>query len=223
MNKVQIEPQKRFRPNDLAERWRCWAHTRKGNRCNTLITSREGEPIPIPYCDKHLKSGDGALKVVGHAVAGKCLVARYDLPKGYKIAFHGMRGRCDRCDKEDRAISYYPPNKSTGKNKDKDGGRVINYNGVLNPAGTGDLMQYAACPGPSERQNMRSTFTYWGVRNGKLGGLEFITLEHIPANSQLVHWYGPGWWSARGVKRIDVGTKLYAAPKRLCVQNNDAA
>lgn len=41
-----------------------------------MVSSREGEPVPIPYCDVHLKSGDGALKVVRHPIAGKCLVAR---------------------------------------------------------------------------------------------------------------------------------------------------
>merc|ERR1711966_300404 len=141
---------------------------------------REGEIIPIPYCNVHLKSGDGALKVVKHPIAGKCLVARYRLPAKYKIVFHGKRGRCQTCDKEDRAISYYPPNKDTGRNKDSNGNISVNYNGVLNPGGTGDMIQYAACPGPGERQNMRSTFHYWGIRNGTIGGLEFMTLEPIP-------------------------------------------
>lgn len=60
----------------------------------------------------------------------------------------------------------------------------------------------------------RSTFQYWGKRNGVLGGLEFITLETVPKNTQLCHWYGSGWWDAREVKRVDVGTKSYPAPKR---------
>lgn len=66
----------------------------------------------------------------------------------------------------------------------------------------------------SERQNLKSTFSYYGLRNGILGGLEFITLEKIPKSSQLCHWYGPGWWSARGIKRMNVGTDKYPAPKR---------
>ena len=135
---------------------------------------------------------------------------RYDLPAKYRIVFWGKRGRCDDCNKEDRAISYYPPCPSSGRRKED----VDTYNGVLNPAGLGDIIQYAACPGPNERQNMRSTSQYWGVRNGNLGGLEFITLEPVPKDTQLCHWYGPGWWSARGVKRMDVGTKKYPAPLR---------
>ena len=37
--------------------------------------------------------------------------------------------------------------------------RVDNYNGVLNPI-KGDLVQFAACPGPGERQNMRYVLLY---------------------------------------------------------------
>jgi hypothetical protein len=135
------------------------------------------------------------------------------------MAYWGKRGRCSTCDVEDRAISYYPPNKITGSNIDPKipGGRTLkrhNYNGVLNPGGTGDVIQYAACPGPNEKQNMRSTFQYFGLRNGDLGGLEFVTLVPVPKNTQLLHWYGSGWWEERGIKRADVGTKRYPAPLR---------
>jgi hypothetical protein len=129
----------------------CWAHSRTGTRCTSLVHSREGEPIPIPYCARHLQSGDGAVKVVSHPFAGKALVARYNLPPKYRLAYWGKRGRCETSDKEDRAISYYPPNAVTGRNFDpKVGGRTLkrnNYNGVLNPENTGDVVQYAACPG----------------------------------------------------------------------------
>ena len=54
----------------------CWAHSKTGMRCTRMVKSREGEPVPIPYCDAHLDSGDGALKVVDHPFAGKALVAR---------------------------------------------------------------------------------------------------------------------------------------------------
>ena len=118
-----------------------------------------------------------------------------------------------------RAISFYPPNPVTGSNIDPkvEGGRTLkrnNYNGVLNPGRTGDIIQYAGCPGPNEKQNMRSTFQYYGLRNGIIGGLEFVTLMPIPKNTQLLHWYGSGWWNERGIKRQDVGTKKYPAPLR---------
>eukprot|EP00581_Thalassiosira_minuscula_P014313 CAMPEP_0183727958 /NCGR_PEP_ID=MMETSP0737-20130205/26838_1 /TAXON_ID=385413 /ORGANISM="Thalassiosira miniscula, Strain CCMP1093" /LENGTH=248 /DNA_ID=CAMNT_0025959745 /DNA_START=25 /DNA_END=771 /DNA_ORIENTATION=+ len=204
----------------------CWAHGRTGKRCTAKVSSREGEPIPIPYCDRHLHSGDGALKVVTHPLFGKALVARYNLPAKYRMAYWGLRGKCQTCDVEDRAISFYPPNPKTGTNIDPkvEGGRTLkltNYNGVLNPGGTGDVIQYAACPGPNEVQNMRSTFHYYGLRNGIVGGLEFVTLRPVPKNTQLLHWYGSGWWKERGMKRADVGTKRYPAPRRL-VKSKDA-
>ena len=197
----------------------CWAHTRSGKRCRSLVKSREGEPVPIPYCNRHLAAGDGALKVVEHPFAGRCLVARFDLPANYRVAFFGMRGRCPPCNHEDRSLSYYPPDPLTGSNYilDPDGTKrrkTNNYNGALNPSSTGDLLQYCACPGPSERQNLKSSFQYFGTRNGAMGGLEFVTTERVARNTQLVFWYGSGWWSARGLTRLDVGTRKYPAPRK---------
>jgi hypothetical protein len=149
----KILPQSRSQPQPI----QCWAHTKSGKRCRTIVTSREGEPVPVPYCNVHLKSGDGALKVAPHPFAGHCLVANCDLPKNYRMAFYGNRGRCATSDKEDRSISFYPPNPETGRNF-YPRTRVLkqdNYNGVLNPKDTGDVLQYASCPGPSERQNIR--------------------------------------------------------------------
>jgi len=215
-----VKPQRATRLSDKSS-FQCWAHSRSGKRCSKIVKPREGECIPVPYCNVHLKSGDGALRVIRHPIAGKCLVARFPLPPNYRIAFHGKRGKCRPCDKEDRAISFYPPNPQTGKNRNRDGKIITNnYNGVLNPDQTGDLIQYASCPGPNERQNM-STFQYWGKRNGTYGGLEFLTLEEIPANTQLCHWYGSGWWSARGIKRVNVGLGKYPAPKRIPSKGNE--
>jgi hypothetical protein len=199
----------------------CWALKRTGKRCQAIVQPREGEPIPVPYCGMHLKSGDYALKMVSHKLAGKCLVARFDLPIRYRMAFYGIRGKCAPADKEDRSISFYPPHPLTGSNCYPNTRTLKrnNYNGVLNPEGTGDILQYAACPGPTERQNIKSTFRYWGVRNGHMGGLEFITLEPIPKNTMLCHWYGAGWWASRGIQRCDIGTKKYPAPKRNVLDN----
>lgn len=210
---IDILPQS---PVNKSKPVQCWALTHSGKRCQKIVKKREGEAIPIPYCNLHLKAGDHALKVVNHPLAGKCLVARFDLPPKYRMAFHGIRGRCATSDKEDRSISYYPPNPATGSNyyPSTRSLRVDNYNGVLNPKDTCDVLQYAACPGPTERQNCRSTFRYFGKRNGKLGGLEFLTLEAIPKTTLILHWYGSGWWSARDIKRTDIGSKKYPAPKR---------
>jgi len=170
----------------------------------------------VPYCDVHLKSGDGAIRKAPHPFAGHCLVANYDLPKNYRMVFWGNRGRCPTSDKDDRSLSFYPPNPKTGRNyiRFTKTLNTDNYNGVINPSFTGDLMQYSSCPGPNERQNMKSTFQYFGKRNGKVGGLEYMTLEPIPKNTQLCQWYGTGWWSARDIRRQDVGTKRYPAPER---------
>ena len=203
-------------PARIGKPVQCWALIRSGTRCRAMVSSREGEPIPIPYCNRHLKCGDYALKVVRHPMAGHCLIARYDLPPNYRMAFHGLRGRCATSDKEDRSISFYPPNPVTGSNHYPNTRRLRtdNYNGVLNPKDTGDILQFAACPGPDERQNIKSTFRYWGKRNGQMGGLEFVTIERVPKNTMLCHWYGAGWWSARNIRRINVGSARYPAPKR---------
>lgn len=203
-------------PATIRKPVQCWAHSRNAKRCRNIVASREGEPIPIPYCNMHIQAGDSALKVVNHPLAGKCLVARFDLPAKYRMAFHGFRGRCPTSDREDRSMSYYPPNPKTGSNYIPSTRTIKtdNYNGVINPKGTSDLMQYAACPGPNERQNCRMTFRYWGLRNGKYGGTEFITTEPVPKNTMLCFWYGSGWWSARDMKRMDVGSRRFPAPLR---------
>ena len=212
---ISILPQS---PATIRKPVQCWAHCHSGKRCLNIVKSREGEPIQIPYCDLHLRSGgDSALKVVNHSIAGKCLVAKFDLPAKYRIVFVGKRGRCATSDKEDRSLSYYPPNPQTGSNYYPSTRiqKINNYNGVLNPKDTLDKMQYAACPGPNERQNCRSTFRYFGLRNGKLGGLEFTTTEQVPKNTMICIWYGSGWWSARDIKRTDVGSNKFPAPKRI--------
>ena len=99
---TKIIPQGRAKLTDLP--LQCWAHSQTGNRCKIKVPNREGEPIPIPYCDKHLKSGDGALRVVTHPLFGKALVARYDLPANYRMAYWGIRGKCASCDVEDVSL-----------------------------------------------------------------------------------------------------------------------
>jgi hypothetical protein len=141
-----IKPQGRTKPNKPIL---CWAHSKTGNRCSKMVSSREGEPIPIPYCDVHLKAGDGAIRRVSHPFAGHCLVASHDLPKNYRMVLWGYRGRCNSSDKEDRCVSFYPPDPKTGRNfvRFTKALRTDNYNGVFNPKDTGDLLQFASCPG----------------------------------------------------------------------------
>ena len=54
--------------------------------------STRHKACPVPYCERHLKSGDDALKVYQHPKGfGKILVARFNLPKGYRMVYHGLR------------------------------------------------------------------------------------------------------------------------------------
>ena len=87
-----IVPQKPV-PRDRSKTVQCWAHTKSGNRCTCSVarTPEDATPsvrdaLPVPMCAKHMAAGDGALKVVTHPTFGKILVARYDLPKGYRTA-----------------------------------------------------------------------------------------------------------------------------------------
>ena len=51
---ISILPQS---PATIRKPVQCWAHCHSGKRCLNIVKSREGEPIPIPYCDLHLRSG----------------------------------------------------------------------------------------------------------------------------------------------------------------------
>ena len=204
MVKGELLVQKRPKQGEALQ---CIAASKSGKRCTARVHAREeGEEWPIPWCDAHMRTGDGAVKRGKHPRCGDVLVARMAIPKGYRLVYWGRRDRCPRCDKEDRCVSFYPMSKHTGERSA--------YNGVINPGGTDDVMQFASCPGPNELCNMRSTDTYYGQRNGELCGLEFVTTRPIAPNEQLTHWYGPGWFKVREIKRTDVGTKRYPAPRR---------
>ncbi len=99
----------------------CWAHSKAGKRCLCTVarppedaTPCIRDSLPVPLCRTHMSSGDGALKVVKHPTFGKILVARWDLPKGYRMVYWGYRKRCgyaldnDGNVIEDRAVSYAP-------------------------------------------------------------------------------------------------------------------
>ena len=99
----------------------CWAHSKAGKRCLCTVarppedaTPCIRDSLPVPLCRTHMSSGDGALKVVKHPTFGKILVARWDLPKGYRMVYWGYRNRCgyaldnDGNVIEDRAVSYAP-------------------------------------------------------------------------------------------------------------------
>jgi hypothetical protein len=60
----------------------------------------------------------------------------------------------------------------------------------------------------------RTAQTSHSARPRGCGARQFVTTQRIRKNEQLCHWYGPEWWSARNLKRANVGTSKYPAPLR---------
>ncbi|CAJ1434596.1 unnamed protein product, partial [Effrenium voratum] len=142
----------------------CIAHCTNGRRCNGRIEpQKRGQPMP--YCRKHLRAGDGALKVYQHPKGyGKILVARFNLAKGYRMVYHGHRKTTgthhdDELDPdEDRTLWFYPDGQ----------GRV---NGYIDPTGCpGSVLQFAANCGPKEVVNLRQSNRAFGARDGETTG-----------------------------------------------------
>lgn len=189
----------------------CIAHCSNGFRCPRAVQtsfSTRHKACPVPYCERHLKSGDDALKVYQHPKGfGKILVARFNLPKGYRMVYHGLRqttGSDPELDPdEDRTLWFYP---APG----------FEVNGYLDPSRCpGSVLQFAANGGPQEVANIRQNDRSFGHRNGSYGGMEYEASMPIPAGTQLVHNYGSEWWKDRPeLKRSNVGTDRFPAPKR---------
>ena len=164
--------------------------------------SAKHKTSPVPYCEKHLRWGDGAFKVHKHPKGyGKILVARYNLPKGYRMVYHGVRKTtgqdADLDPDEDRTLWFYPGNDSE---------RV---NGYIDPSPCpGSVLQFAANGGPGEVANIRQSNRGFGRRNGDYAGMEYVSTMPIPAGWQLVHNYGSEWWKDRPeIVRSNVGTE----------------
>ena len=173
---------------------------------------KTGEPCPckvpkdsnIPYCPHHLVHGDDALVVIDHPTnkgVGKILIARQDLPRGYKMVYWGRRTRWRGCKGEDRAMSF------------------LQNGGVIDPIEfPGQQLQFMACPGPNERSNTKATDECFGkTYDTRLIGREFETSEPVKKNHQLLQWYGSkDWFESRDIPRTNVGTVDYPAPLRRC-------
>ena len=191
-------------PRAAASSTTCWASSAKtGLLCGKRVVPRPGEGgDPVPYCADHLRRGDPCLREIKGTPYGSILVARRALPKGYRMVYWGSRSRCPMLiDGEDRCLLF-----------DKKG---CGNNGVINPTDhAGSVLQFASCPGPGERANMKGTGRYFGQRNGTMAGRAYVALEPIPVGTQLAHNYGEGWWEARGIARQDVGTVQYPMPRR---------
>ena len=81
-------------------------------------------------------------------------------------------------------------------------GRNPGFGGVIDPTThkEGSQMQFMSCPGPNERMNMRCTTPtkFYGATYEKgLVGREFMVMEDIPKNHQLLIWYGAQWFETR--------------------------
>eukprot|EP00438_Fugacium_kawagutii_P029875 Skav201997 [mRNA] locus=scaffold269:219106:219549:+ [translate_table: standard] len=132
---------------------------------------------PVPYCEKHLKRGDDALRVYQHPKGyGKILVARFNLPKGYRMVYHGdgqTTGKDPSLDPdEDRTLWFYP-------------GPGSPVNGYLDPSHCpGSVLQFAANGGPGEVANIRQNDRAYGHRNCSYGGMEYEAKMVIPAGRQ---------------------------------------
>jgi hypothetical protein len=201
-----VQPQaSRRRVNGTVQ---CWAHSRVGWRCQRAVAPREGEPSPIPYCERHLQAGDGALRVVNHPVKalGKVLVARLPLPVGYQMCFWGDRTLCPYTFEDDRTLQY------------KSGKQRKHPNGVIDPSRhPGSLLQFMSSPGVEELQTVRSCSgpgAYFGTHNGARVGQRCRTVMSVPAGTQLAFHYGAEWFTLRGLSRVPVGTQRYPLPVR---------
>lgn len=162
-----------------------------------------------PAQNLHSQGGDGAFRIVPHPRAGHVLVANFDIPRGYKTVFWGTRKTwkaTEGKEGEDYAMCF----RSNG--------------GVIDPTThkRGSQMQFMSNPGPNERQNMRSTNEFYGkTYEDGLVGREFVVMHDVKKNHQLLIWYGYSWFDARGIDRIDVGTKRYPATLRETKDDKD--
>ena len=91
---------------------RCWATMKSGKGCPKPICDPQGHAIP--YCTHHMKVGDEAFEVLMHdekpEIFGKILIARHNIPKGYKFVYWGdlRYNRKVKSAAEDHTIEFIP-------------------------------------------------------------------------------------------------------------------
>jgi len=186
----------------------CISTSLKGEPClQALPVDAQGDLCDmIPYCAACRKNGDPSLLVADHPKFGKILVAKRDLPKGYRTAWWG-----DRLNQKEVPEADWEWALDTTK-------------GVINarPYQNGSLLQFSACPGPHER------VTLWmgpkcdsNLDSSSLTCLMFSTTMPVPANHQLCMMYNESekstneFFEERGIKRCDVGTKKYPCIRKV--------
>ena len=156
----------------------CWASTTYGAPCGAKVSG------VIPYCRRHLKHGDGAVKVVNHpnTCMGKILVARFKLPQKYRLLYWGKREpiTSKNAKNDDRQIHFF-----------LDG--VRQYGCIMPGKFPGSVLQFASCPGPHELQTLATTSDHFGTRNSEMAARMYQLTRDVPANMQIAHPYGNEW------------------------------
>ena len=199
-----------FKQPNINVTGKCWARVAStGRQCMAACSRDDG----IPYCPLHFAKGDGAVEAVDHDVCpeifGKVLIARHDLPKGYKFVYWGDLLRNSEIPKaaHDHMIEF-APNPYT-----------LQTRGTINPCAhpESSLLQYAMMPGPGEVVNMTPTWKHFG-RCGKartpLAARVYKLTRDVPKGQQIAHDYGKQWMEMRGIRRMNCGTSKYPMPKR---------
>lgn len=176
----------------------CWALTQRGTPCTRKCYNAVHQ---LPFCPQHYQTGDSAFSVKSHPVAGKILVANFDLPKGYKSVYFGTRKAYNKCSKTsvDYALSF------------------VENGGVIDPTShhVASKLQYMSNPGPSERSNVNCTDVTFGMTRDKNAvGREYKLTEDVKKNGQLLQFYGNSWFASRDLERVNVGTAKFPAPQR---------
>merc|ERR1719443_1544802 len=155
---------------------RCISTSLKGKPClSPLPLDKHGNSDFVPYCAECRKNGDPSLLVTSHPKFGKILVARRDLPKGYRMAWWG-----------DRTTTKALPEAHWEWALDTHAGMID-----ARPHQGGSLMQFSACPGPTELT------TVWMGPNSdqllqkkeKLASMLFSTRMDVPKRHQLCMMY----------------------------------
>lgn len=202
-----------LRPQEEAwagEQHQCHAHTMSGQRCPNMIVPGQNIPLncdrPIPLCPTCSRDGDAAVMTVEHPIVGRCLVARFNLPKNYALYYFGDRKKDSEITDDEPAADFVFDFKSKW---------VIDPIGVETSHGLTCQLRFANSPGPRETHNMNPTDELFGRHDSPVVANEFRTTLPVPAGTQLLWQYdADGWFSCRGIKRCDMGAEGIPCPRK---------
>jgi len=155
-----------------------------------------------------MKNGDPSLEIVPHPRFGKMLIAKRDLPKGYKMALWGDVVKDHDMPEEDREWGFETAD-----------GWFINPKQYQK----GAQLQFCQCPGPNEKVTvtfarpclMMEDMSGKKKATEKYAAMLFTTLLPVPKNHQLVMMYAESekatesFFKERGLTRCDVYTDKY--------------